>query len=339
MMSGTIWNELAESAAGNGPERGILRRLIHPDCVCEMYAVVEKPSLNRMFMIFVGERHEIRTRLPALRGLSLDYETWHAEGSDRTVLVLRVRNEAQNDLFVTLATDLGDYVAGARTEDEVTTRLLARLSSWERFLQRRGDEGLSPDACRGLFGELWVLQRLIQGCNTANTDSLIQGWVGPTEAPQDFLLERCRIEVKTTAAKQEQRMRISSERQLDWTIGPRLFLAQVSVAEAPSEGISLPGIVALIRDALSGREGADVFETALLRAGYSDQDQRLYSQPAYTARECNVFEVREGFPCIVERSVPPGVGELTYSVGVGSCTPFAVPWTAIVDCIEEARAC
>lgn len=335
-MSETIWTELAEAAATGGPSSGVLRRLIHPECPCEMYAAVEKPSLTRMFMVFVGTDHVTPPRLPALRGMSLDYETWHGESRNDTILMLRVRSGVQNDLFASLASDLGNYVAQAQTKDEVVVRLLARLSSWERFLQRRGEEGLLSDVRRGMFGELWVLDRLIGDCSAANRDSLVQGWVGPTGAPQDFILDHCRIEVKTTTTKQEQRLRISSERQLDWTVGPRLFLVHISLAEGPSEGTSLPGLVSLVRKALMGRAGADIFETALLQAGYADRDQDLYSQPMYAVREYHVFEVREEFPCIIERSVPKGVGELSYSIGVGSCMPFDVPWAALITDAEEA---
>jgi hypothetical protein len=335
-MSETIWSDLVEAAASGGPSSGMLRRLIHPECPCEMYAAVQKPSLTRVFMVFVGAGNVTLPRLPDLRGMSLSYETWRAEHQDETVLTLKVRSGAQNDLFASLASDLGDYVARAQTRNEVVARLLARLNAWGRFLQERGEGGLLAEARRGLFGELWVLKRLIGDCSVTDIDSLVRGWVGPTGAPQDFVFDHCRIEVKATTMKQEQRLHINSERQLDWTAGPRLFLVHVSLAEGPSEGTSIPGLVFLVREALVGRAGADSFENALLQVGYVDGDQHLYSQLLYSVREDNAFEVQDGFPCIVERSVPKGVGELSYSVGVGSCAPFGVAWTEVVARVEGA---
>ncbi len=66
---------------------------------------------------------------------------------------------------------------------------------------------------RGLWGELHTLHKLL--LVSAERAIVLRGWQGNSAASQDFQYPSLAIEVKTTAAKQPQTVRISSERQLD----------------------------------------------------------------------------------------------------------------------------
>jgi hypothetical protein len=80
--------------------------------------------------------------------------------------------------------------------------------------------------------------------------SAVAGWKGPQGAHQDFQYPGAWIEVKTTLAKQPQTVRITSERQLDDTNGPALFL-HVLVLETHEGGTAtLPALVGQVRTAL-----------------------------------------------------------------------------------------
>lgn len=337
-MNQTIWSDLEVRASEGGPSAGLVRLLVHPEAPCEMYAAVEKPSMDRVFMVLFHSDGVPSARLPELRGMRVDYDRWTAGASVCTALVLRVRNGLQNDLFATIAEDLADFGAVATSEQMAIERIVERLLTWQRFLLKRADTGLSPEACRGLFGELWILNLLLQS-DALDQNSAVVSWLGPTGAPQDFALRSCAIEVKTTATKQEQRLKISSEKQLDWALTPRLFLAHLSVDEALTGGVSLKGIVGDIRQRLGGNPGSTLFETRLLEAGYSDEDEERYEQLQFLVPNTRTYEVREGFPCITAKSVPMGVGDLTYSIGVGSCQEFAVTLDTVFGCIREGRTC
>ncbi|HWQ21298.1 MAG TPA: PD-(D/E)XK motif protein [Clostridia bacterium] len=337
-MNQTIWSELELKASRGGPSTGLARMLVHPEAPCEMYVAIEKPSMDRVFMVLLGSDEAISSRLPDLRGIRVDYECWTADACERRALVLRARNGSQNDLFATIAEDLADFAAVAPSEQVAVERIAERLQTWQRFLLKRTDTGLSPEACRGLFGELRILDWLLDS-HTLGPRVAVESWLGPTGAPQDLAVGRCAIEVKTTAAKQEQRLRISSEKQLDWALVPHLFLAHVSVVEAIDEGISLDEMVEKVRQRLGDNPGRSLFETRLLEAGYSDEDRERYEQPHFVVSNTLMYEVREGFPCITAKSVPAGVGDLTYSIGVGSCQAFVVAPGAVLGCIRGAAAC
>jgi hypothetical protein len=159
----------------------------------------------------------------------------------------------------------------------------------------------------------------------------VTSWTGPVGAIQDFSLGSVAVEVKTTAGKQHQRVRIASERQLDDRGLEALLLFHLSVDDRENLGDTLPGIVQRLRGTL-GSDGtaAAEFEALLFAAGYHDVHSPRY-RTGYTVREANIFRVTEGFPRLTELNLPEGVGDLSYSVALAACAAFRL------DFAEAAR--
>ena len=169
-----------------------------------------------------------------------------SDGRWSLLIVLKV--PALTELFRLLCTDL---VAAAHDLDrsEVPQFILARLLRWRRLLEA-GDAGLlTLTQIRGLMGELLIMRECFKWWPIAE---VIEGWVGPLDAPQDFALPSMRIEVKSIMPTSP-RATISSADQLDAPEGTDLRLAVVRLANAPSEsndGLSPPMLVKEIREAL-----------------------------------------------------------------------------------------
>jgi len=68
-------------------------------------------------------------------------------------------------------------------------------------------------------------------------------------------------------------------------------------------------------DVLSSKK----FEDDLREAGYLDNHAHLYMN-TYTVRNEELFEVREGFPRIIE--LPSGLGDLKYSLLLAACQSY-----------------
>lgn len=335
-MTDAIWDELEVEARRGGPPRGIVQRMVHPEAKCSMYAAVEKPSLDRLFLVHVDSPDTaLLPELPSLKGLALRYLTWLQQEQTSIMLELRARNREYAHLFAVIADDLAECAAQAGSRDEAVGALLGRLTRWQRFLERAGSEWLSLEERRGLFGEITVLRGILDSRSVPESTA-VGGWHGPMSANHDFEYAGCSIEVKTSCTKQEQRMHISSERQLDWSQARRLLLVHVSVAEDTEEGMSLPSLVEAVRSHLSGPEISDRFDDLLLQAGYLQQDEGAYSRPRYLVRECQVFDVKEGFPSILESDLRKGVGGVTYSIGIGSCGAFSVSFETLISSVGEA---
>jgi hypothetical protein len=255
------------------------------------------------------------------------------DGAD-AALELVLTDPRAADIFVALASDIAEAAAAKPDEVSAVAALVSRLARWQRFLEESGPEGLAPEQQRGLYAELWLLGRHL--LDAVGLGPAVHAWAGPTHASHDFQLGACAIEVKGTAAKQHQVLRIVSERQLDDTGVDALFLFHLSLDARLGTGETLPAIVGDLRKALGTTPAAQTFEDRLLDAGYLDIHERLYENPGYTIRESNFFEVTERFPRITERDLRPGVGDVRYSVAVAECKHFTVALDEVLDALRLA---
>jgi hypothetical protein len=213
-----------------------------------------------------------------------------------------------------------DLVDASREIDPSTAPgfLLSRLARWRRLLEA-GSPELATTELRGLVGELVVLDRCLKLWQPAE---VIDAWVGPFEAPQDFALPSLWIEAKSiypTAAV----VRISSVDQLD--VAGRILLAVVTLATVSAEGssVSPASLVDAIRQQLteSGAHGALLeFDSRLAAVGYADEP--TYAQRIFRVDKVRFFDVTGGFPLIRRRDLPNGVSEAVYDIELSSCIPF-----------------
>jgi hypothetical protein len=237
-----------------------------------------------------------------------------------------------SDLFDALANDLARRViaASAGPSTEIAA-LLGGVARWQKFLAT-GIEGLSDEAQRGLWGELYFLRTSI--LPTHGSAAGVASWQGSQKAHQDFLFSRGAVEIKTTVAKAPHVVRITSERQFDDANLPALYLRHFALAVREGAGETLPEMVASLRKKLQAEPAvAEQFEDALLAAGYVDAHAWRYEERGYSVRETNDFEVRRGFPRIVERNLPSGIGDVRYALSLDACHDFLMGKGALLSAL------
>jgi putative PD-(D/E)XK family protein DUF4420 len=276
-----------------------------------------------------------RRQWPECRGLELISV---ALGS-QPHLGVQLRDPACADVFTALAEDVAPRVSSASDAKQAAAELLGRLRRWQQFLTA-AREAMSIEAQRGLWGELHVLRtRLLPAFGPAAT---VSAWKASAAAHQDFQFSGGAVEVKTTAAKQPQSVRITSERQLDDTGVGALFLHVVVVdeREVPASGRvpgqSLPAMIADIRAQLS----ADLVALAalndrLLDRGWLDAHASRYEARRWTVRGERTYKVRRGFPRLVEVDLPAGVGDVSFAVSLAACEPFAAPVPVMLAALAQ----
>jgi Putative PD-(D/E)XK family member, (DUF4420) len=192
---------------------------------------------------------------------------------------------------------------------------------------------LGPEARVGLFAELEVLKNWL--IRAVGAESAIKAWTGPKAAPQDFQAEGCAIEVKATRSSLPQRIKISSERQLETRNLNRLFLVRFSIDEKPAQGVTLPQAVSILRTHLGSAPLALLdFDNLLTHVGYFDHHEAHYLGEKYAIRELFVYEVKDGFPRITESQLPVGLGKVSYEVDAGSCEPFLVSENLVLEALN-----
>ena len=306
---------------------GIQMRRICPASGRDIYLGFKKPDDRRVFLLRVPQEHlPTAGVLASLRGVETFVAQLPTDAPAHGSLGLVLRETRYADIFTALVNDLATHVAEQADDAGAVEAFSARLEKWRKFLESHS-EGLSEEAQRGLYGELKFLRdQALPRCGVEG----VFAWTGILRTPQDFQFPDCAVEVKTSSAKQLQTLRIANERQLDDAHLETLFLYHLSLEPLRGTGETLPQIIAALRASLPDDSDARTkFEDALLEAGYLNTHAARYGAIGYGIREENLFQVREGFPRIVESDLRGGVGDVSYSISVAECRHFAVTFAAL----------
>jgi hypothetical protein len=337
MTPDTLWSEL-ESEAQRISGTGILKRMLAPEAACTMFLGVQRPSLNRLFML-QAPRNLLpsREQMPESRGFELAVQLTGEEPDTHATFMLNVTDRIFNEIFSAMVENLYQNLKGCKDEYQIVRIFLERLMQWQEFFDRNGINGLSEEAQRGLYGELYFLKKHLL-LTPAHFTFEISGWTGPKNRQHDFQFGEVAVEVKTSSAKQHQKLQISSEQQLDETLVGSLFIFHLSLSAIENHADTLPALIEDIRNTLKNvYSAASDFETSLLERGYLDGQAWRYQRTGYVIRESNMFRVTGEFPRLTERDLPLGVGDLTYSVSVSECKKFTVPIEEVVAHIYRGR--
>ena len=311
------WRALEAEPAGVDP-RNIQRRLFGESAV-DLFAGLRLPEKSRWLRLEVaaaaGEDFE---DIPAARSIDHTVTTY----GTRTSFTLELTDRAATDIFEALANDIAGSAAKEKDDRAAVANWNSRLSRWQRLLQR-SPTGLSPERQRGLYGELWTVRNLL--CPEFPTGQVVAAWSGPEGGHHDFQFQKGSLEVKTCAANQPQVVTINGERQLDETGTESLHLIYLSLEINRNSGETLLDIVGECRELANAAGVQTLYDECLFAAGFVPSHSARYSRVGYTLRENRIFRVGSGFPKIVEKDLPEGVGRLRYALTISACLPFEVP--------------
>ena len=330
-----LWQEME---AEGGTNVAWLTRFARPQAGHPLLVALEQTTRARALLVPVSKAAlPPRREWPECRGLELISVSLGSQPH----LGVRLRDAACADVFTALAEDVTPRVAAASGAKQAVAELLGRLQRWQQFLTA-GRDSLSVEVQRGLWGELHVLRaHLLPALGAAVT---VAGWKASAAAHQDFQFSGGAVEVKTTAAKQPQSVRITSERQLDDTGVGALFLHVVVVdeREVPADGSalgqSLSSLIADVRTGLSSDLIAlAAFNDRLLDRGWLDTHANRYEGRRWTVRSEHTYQVRRGFPRLVEVDLPTGVGDVNFAVSLAACEPFAAPVSMMLGALSQTN--
>lgn len=325
----SIWNEL-EGADATGS--GYAIRRVHSDTDHDLFVAVGKPSQRRVLIFETPENlAPASDDLPRTKAITLRVEP--AAGG-RVRLVLELVQVELVDLFSAVVSDMASAAAAEPTTAQGIQAFLRRFEHWRDLFEAIGPDGLNPAARRGLFGELFVLDQLVEA--GADATASIRAWTGPLRAHQDFQFPTVAIEVKTTAAKQPQTLVITSERELDDTGVDALFLAHLSFDERRGgAGSSLRSLIEGITARVGGLDIASELRAKLQAVGYLSVHEAHYAEPRYELRAARSYRVEGDFPRIVEGQLRNGVGDVKYRLSTAACVPFEHDWDAMLHEASE----
>lgn len=289
------------------------------------------PRADVALVLQLGDLPKPTPDLPKLRNLEIRFQTLPGG----PILYIRLKDNAQLELFETLCRDVMAAGELAETETEALERAIGRTFRWHYLLRGGKLEILSEEAQKGLIGEIEVLKLLIANIGAKPA---LTAWTGPSGAPKDFELKADCIEVKARRGASQPFVKITNEHQLADVPDRRLWLAVLAVDKVQSpHGMTLTEYVAEVTEFLERTEPSAIMDWDLHLADVGYDVLHDYSAWRWIVSAPVFHAVAEGFPRIAA-PVPLGLSSVSYALALSACTPFRTDWGDVrSQLIEEVQ--
>lgn len=238
------------------------------------------------------------------------------ESKNKEHLCILIDSSELGVIFNHLCIDLMSACNDINDPSAIFSLIGNRVKSWQRLF-RRGAKKLNPSQVVGLMAELKFLTDFWFSISGKG----IEGWVGPLDLPQDFLDEENSFAVEIKAfSPDRQSVQISSLEQLDFD--GVLFLAAYPISHSGEDGsYTLNEFVEVCRSLIPGK-AIPVFNGKLIEAGYVED--LYYDEDSYLIEDINIFEVREGFPCLRKSTIELAISKAKYELELNCLSSFKV---------------
>jgi hypothetical protein len=327
------WQSLSASTAPDG------WRVIRIGASRRAFAGVRFPSAIEGLLIGFNVDLPAAKDLPDGRGFAVEKLAEPATAEFRSWIGLSRRGSAGLDMFALMAADLletAESHVGNSGDDELRLcqQFIARVRSWQRFMERPADGRLTDDEEVGLFGELSFVVLLLDAGFTPS--DVVDIWLGPQNGLRDFMGEGFAVEVKSTVAVNGFPAKIASLEQLDNAQGEDISLVAFRLA-LQSDGVTLSELVDQLRTLIAGPAQSG-FERKLVLAGYSNAHATSYSRKFATA-DLRSFAVTSGFPRLSRSSIPLAIRDAEYIIDLDLVPVAADSTTDLIRSLlaREAR--
>ncbi len=313
-----IWDELENDKSF---EKGLLFRRYSGTVLPDIFVAIQQPEKLLCIAASISKSADINvSAFSNLQEIHVDLLP-DTNNSDKKNLIFKLVNNQHKDIFAVLCEDLISNISEESNERKLISTLLNRFEKWKSLFNKFILNGLSPEAQRGLFGELFFLRKYL--VHKSDFQNVLNTWVGTSNEIRDFQFNDWALEVKTTIGNNHQKIHISSERQLDTTHLKTLFLNHLSLEKVQESGESLPQIIESILEILDEDIiSINRFKSKLYEVGYFEQQAHFYSEIGYHVRQNNYYKVEGDFPRIQESEIRSGVGDVKYSIIISQCQEY-----------------
>ncbi|MEU3657017.1 PD-(D/E)XK motif protein [Streptomyces sp. NPDC032161] len=256
---------------------------------------------------------------PGLDGpvLQLRKRALEDEESYQTYADLGCLRDGFGDLFTELCVD----VLGATEEMSANPlkALYTVLDRWKALFRSQRDS-LSPEQLAGLFGELMVLQRLLDKDPSAH-----RLWHGPSGYRHDFWAGTTAVEVKTSTSTEGRKPRIHGLDQLEAPEEGELWLTWFRLQRTTAAGVGT-GLVELIGRTLRLCDDERALLDLLAGAGYRPTDVDRYRDVRFVVSEERWYRVGPDFPgltgaALAAAGVPVSALNVEYTIDLSGESP------------------
>jgi len=310
-----IWQDFIEN---DSLRTGVILKRYSADIIPDCFVSMRMPEKVKSIAFRISTKSIDISSLSDLKDITSEIIPDETD-KDKSLILICLADNSLSSIFAVLCEDLFQTVSAIEQELVLIQALQNRFIQWkELFIMAKGS-GLTLEKKIGLYGELYLLKKLL--LQTGLLSEILSIWTGPETGIRDFEKDNCAIEVKTTHTHNHQKIRISSERQLDTALLQYLFLFHLSVEKRNSDENTLNTIVEEIYSILGHNKLlGNILKRKLISAGYFDHHQPIYQNMSFLVREEDFYKIEGSFPRIEEKGLMKGVGDVKYSIILTSDT-------------------
>jgi len=291
---------------------------ISAECVPDLFIATNLDGY-RCLLLFLQANIEVKIKGSDKEKLSLAYL------KNKNVIVIKLNDVDFIDLFNDLILSLYEKIKNINDAKKSSKELIYSFYKWADFFEDKLNTKLSIEEIKGLFGELFVLNELLEDSNSIRVNSILESWKGPYDTTNDFVFDTKNIEVKT---KEESKyyVKISSEYQLEKEFDKGLELLIVSVNIDLINGESIHDLLNKIVKYLRINSGdASILYKALNQKGLTLESVKQYNNHKFIVVKSDLYDCNlDDFPKLSVSNIPEEITGLRYKLRVNTLSPFLI---------------
>ena len=289
---------------------------ISAECVPDLFIATNVDGY-RCLLLFLPPNIEVKIKGIDKEKLSLAYL------KNKNVIVIKLNDVDFLDLFNDLILSLYEKIKSINNAKKSSEELIYSFYKWADFFEDKINIKLSIEEVKGLFGELFVLNELLEDSSFVEVNSTLNAWKGPYDTTNDFVFDTKNIEVKT---KEESKyfVKISSEYQLEKEFDKGLELLIVSVKIDLINGESIHDLLIKIVKYLRANSGdSSIIYKALNQKGLTLESVKQYNNHKFIVIKTELYDCNiNGFPKLSVSNIPKEITGLRYKLRISTLFPF-----------------
>ena len=288
------------------------------------YTKLIDENLQHLFYAGLGENKSILIAIetnvqPPLIEEKIDsIKTFrHQRHDGKWFLVIQLVNYELRDVFEKLCDDLIAATIDIKSSEVALSTTIKRLKLWISLLNKSNKGFLQDFQIRGLIAELNFIKKIVASNNFSLTQA-INSWVGPSNAPQDFIFAKEAYEIKSIGVG-KRKISISSLEQLEFNGALKLIVFEMlNCGKNDLNKVNLNIIVNEIESLINDSDLLTIFKTKLLEIGYFQHI--FYDNKNFQIVEGYKFRVDDNFPKLLRSNIPREIVNATYEINVAKIT-------------------
>jgi hypothetical protein len=323
------WKEQISTNQNQIMVRTKIDNVEHVDCfLCTILTTRQKVFTLKLTDI----QHISKQSLKRFKGVELQILPF----AGRFELVIILLETTLEDIFILLINDIIEELQVISTELEAINAIHMKINEWRRLFERLSTEGLNSEQQVGLYGELFVIKRLIE--NDIDANQVVQSWLGTTGSNHDFSFGTRGLEVKTTRANYPT-LKITNEMQLDTEGLEHLFVILLSIDVRDAITNTLPSIIGDIQLLLiKNGSSLSLFNQKLQDIGYFKDHEDQYKMISYHLRDYIIYEIKENFPRIDRNRIgTKAIFNVSYQINLAYCEDYQINEQLLTDRLNHGK--